>query len=394
MGGENPGEIAQNCREMRMSSAAETIVLPGATPGTSRQLRVFSFGEPGARPKAYIQAGLHADEPPGMMILRELCKLLAAAEAAGQIAGEIVLVPMANPLGVDQALNGAVMGRFDLRTGINFNRAWPDFAGGLADAVRKRIGKNADENVDLVRRELKRRVTALRADSPAMAQRIALARRAFDADLVVDLHSDDESLTYMMAAPEQWDEAKRFAADVGVHSLQPGGGGTGAICFDECFMLPWTALNKEFGDRVPVACQAYTFEMGGVLDVEPKQAARYAQGFLRYLRRIGCVAGGAPRSRGNALEEFEAFEMLDSPAGGIVLYPQALGDWVSPGDVIAEIVDPAAPNLDAPPVQIKAGMKGCVVSRRLSRQVAYGDFVIMLGGHEQPRSGKQKLLID
>lgn len=377
-----------------MPSAAETIALPGAMPGTTRQLRVFNFGQPGARPKAYIQAGLHADEPPGMMILRELCKLLAAAEEAGQILGEIVLVPMANPLGIDQALNSAVMGRFELRTGINFNRGWPDFSNGLADAVRKRIGKDVEENTDLVRRELKRRVAALRADSPAMAQRIALARRAFDADLVVDLHSDDESLTYMMSAPEQWEEAMRFAADVGVHSLQPGGGGTGAICFDECFMQPWVDLHKEFGDRVPVACQAYTFEMGGVLDVEPKQAARYAQGFLRYLRRIGCIEGSAPRSRGNEVEDFKEFEMLDSPAGGILLYPQALGDWVSPGDVIAEIVDPSSPDLDAAPVQIKASMKGCVVSRRLSRQVAFGDFVIMLGGHEKPKSGKQKLLID
>lgn len=377
-----------------MPSAAETILLPGATPGTSRQLRVFSFGDPGARPKAYIQAGLHADEPPGMMVLRELCKLLSAAEESGEIQGEIVVVPMANPLGVDQALNGAVMGRFDLRTGTNFNRAWPDFSAGLAEALRKRLGKDAEENVELVRRELKRRVAALKPESPMMAQRIALARRAFDADLVVDLHSDDESLSYMMATPKQWEEARRFACDVGVHSLQAAGDSSGAICFDECFMLPWVALNKEFGDRVPVACNAYTFEMGGVLDVEPKQAARYAQGFFRYLRRIGCIAGGTPRRSGNEIEEFAEFEMLDSPAGGILLYPQELGEWVSPGDVIAEIVDPSAPDLDAAPVQIKASMKGCVVSRRLSRQVAFGDFVVMLGGHERPKSGKQKSLID
>lgn len=377
-----------------MPSAAETITLPGAMPGTTRQLRVFSFGEPGARPKAYIQAGLHADEPPGMMILRELCKLLSAAEEADQITGEIILVPVANPLGIDQAVNSAIMGRFELRTGTNFNRAWPNFGDGLADSVRKRIGKDAEENVDLVRRELKRRVAALRPENPVMAQRIALTRRAYDADLVVDLHSDDEALTYMMSTPELWDEAKRFAADVGVHSLQPSGNGTGAICFDECFLQPWTDLHKEFGDRVPAACKAFTFEMGGVLDVEPKQAARYAQGFLRYLRRIGCVDGGAPRSRGNEVEEFKEFEMLDSPAGGILLYPQELGDWVSPGDVIAEIIDPMSPDPDSEPMQIKASMKGCIVSRRLSRQVAFGDFVIMLGGHDKPRSGRQKLLID
>lgn len=377
-----------------MPSAAETITLPGAMPGTTRQLRVFSFGAPGARPKAYLQAGLHADEPAGMMVLRELCKLLSAAEDAGQIPGEIVVVPMANPLGVDQAVNSAIMGRYELRTGANFNRAWPNLSDGLADAVRKRIGPDRQENVDLVRRELKRRITALRGESPVMAQRITLARRAYDADLIVDLHCDDEALSYMMSPPDLWDEARRFAADVGVHSLQPSGESDGAHCFDESFLRPWVELHREFGARVPVACKAFTFEMGGVLDVDPKQAARHAQGFLRYLRRIGCVAGGAPRRNGHAVEEFREFEMLDSPAGGILLYRQDLGAWVSPGDVIAEIVDPMSPDPEAEPLRIKASMKGCVVSRRLSRQVAFGDFVIMLAGHDKPKSGRQKALMD
>jgi len=377
-----------------MPSAAETISLPGAMPGTARQLRVFSFGDPGARPKAYLQAGLHADEPAGMMVLRELCKLLAAAEEEGAIKGEVVVVPMANPLGVDQALNSAIVGRFELRTGANFNRAWPDLSIGLADSVRKRIGKNHDENAELIRRELKRRIAALRAESPIMAQRIALARRAYDADLVVDLHCDDEALSYMMAPDELWDEAKRFAADVGVHSLQASGQSSGARCFDECFLTPWQELRREFGDRVPLACQAFTFEMGGVLDVELKRAGRFAQGFFRYLRRIGCVAGAAPKNRPNGLNEFRAFEMLDSPAGGLLLYRQQLGDWVSPGEVLAEIVDPTAPDLDSEPATIKASMKGCIVSRRLSRQVAFGDFVVMLAGHERPASGKSKSLLD
>jgi hypothetical protein len=377
-----------------MPSAAETISLPGAMPGTARHLRVFSFGDPGARPKAYLQAGLHADEPAGMIILRELCKLLAAAEDAGEIKGEVVVVPMANPLGVDQALNSAIMGRFELRTGANFNRAWPDLVTGLAESVRRRVGKEPEENAELVRRELRRRIAGLRAESPVMAQRIALARRAYDADLVVDLHCDDEALSYMMAPDQLWDDARRFAADVGVHSLQPSGEPGSARCFDECFLEPWRALRREFGERMPLACRAFTFEMGGVLDVDPKEAARYAQGFFRYLRRIGCVGGGAPRYRPNGLNEFREFEMLGSPAGGLLLYRQQLGDWVSPGDVLAEIVDPTALDLDSEPAAIKASMKGCVVSRRLSRQVAFGDFVVMLAGHDRPASGKSKALLD
>ncbi len=86
--------------------------------------------------------------------------------------------------------------------------------------------------------------------------------------------------------------------------------------------------------------------------------------------------------------------MLDSPAGGLLLYRQQLGDWVSPGDLLAEIIDPAAPDLDSRPAVIKAGMKGCVVSRRLSRQVAFGDFAVMVAGHERPASGRSKSLLD
>ena len=82
------------------------------------------------------------------------------------------------------------------------------------------------------------------------------------------------------------------------------------------------------------------------------------------------------------------------PAGGLLLYRQQLGDWVSPGDVVAEIVDPTAPDLETKPALVKARMKGCVVSRRLSRQVAFGDFVVMLAGHERPASGKTKSLLD
>ena len=61
--------------------------------------------------------------------------------------------------------------------------------------------------------------------------------------------------------------------------------------------------------------------------------------------------------------------MLDSPAGGLLLYRQQLGDWVSPGDVLAEIVDPTAPDLDSLPAVIKASMKRL---RRLAPAVAPG----------------------
>ncbi|MEZ5600227.1 MAG: hypothetical protein R3F36_04160 [Candidatus Competibacteraceae bacterium] len=48
-----------------MPTATDHLELPAPAPGTRRALRVHRYGTPGARPKAYFQAALHADEIPG-----------------------------------------------------------------------------------------------------------------------------------------------------------------------------------------------------------------------------------------------------------------------------------------------------------------------------------------
>jgi len=64
---------------------------------TQRSISSFHFGTPGSGQKVYIQASLHADELPGMMTAWHLKQKLAALEAEGRLAGEIILVPVANP---------------------------------------------------------------------------------------------------------------------------------------------------------------------------------------------------------------------------------------------------------------------------------------------------------
>ena len=51
----------------------QDIKLEGDFQGTDFNLRVFRFGERRAgAPKIYMHAALHADEPPGMLILHHL----------------------------------------------------------------------------------------------------------------------------------------------------------------------------------------------------------------------------------------------------------------------------------------------------------------------------------
>jgi predicted deacylase len=95
-----------------MPRITEEIALASPSPGTRRSLKVHRYGTPGARPKAYFHAALHADEWPGLLTLNHLIGLLDAADAEGRIAGEIVLLPpLARPDGCRDGKAGRQAGQ-------------------------------------------------------------------------------------------------------------------------------------------------------------------------------------------------------------------------------------------------------------------------------------------
>ncbi|MCP4008796.1 MAG: succinylglutamate desuccinylase/aspartoacylase family protein, partial [Proteobacteria bacterium] len=91
----------------------ETVQLPSASPGTSRQLDFIHYGVAGKGAKAYLQAALHADEIPGLLVIHKLIRLLNLADEKGEISGHIVLAPIANPIGNSQHFLGELAGRYD-----------------------------------------------------------------------------------------------------------------------------------------------------------------------------------------------------------------------------------------------------------------------------------------
>ncbi len=122
--------------------------------GSHKTLTSFHFGSKGSFPKIYLQASLHAEELPGMLVAHHLRALLEAADAAGQLRGEIVLVPVANPIGLAQRLNHKAMGRFELDSAQNFNRHYPDLAKSIEPGLRDALGQDAQANVALVRQAI------------------------------------------------------------------------------------------------------------------------------------------------------------------------------------------------------------------------------------------------
>jgi predicted deacylase len=352
----------------------QRIPVGDGRPGTERHLLVHRYGDPGARPKAYLQAALHADETPALLVAHHLARLLDQADARGEIAGEVVLVPYANPIGLDQIVNRRLSGRFELAGGGNFNRNWPDVFEALCARVEGALGDDAAANVTVVRQAINELLAGLTATSELDRLRLGLARLAADADIALDLHCDDEALMHLYLLAAHWPEGEALAAELGCRAVllaDESGGGS----FDESFATLWTRLAARFPGRpIPAACLAGTVELRGQADVSDALAEPDARALFRALQHHGVVAGdpGPPPAPLCQATRLEACDVVKAPAAGVLSYAVELGQEVRAGDTLAWLVDPAAEDPAAGRQAITARSDGLVLNRRLHKYVVAG----------------------
>jgi len=378
-----------------MPRHSERLPLDHVTPGGRREILVHRYGTPGARPKAYFQASLHADEVPAMLTAQHLLRRLDAAEARGEIVGEVVVVPYANPIGLGQFVNSEHIGRYELGGGGNFNRNWPDLFAPIADSVGAALGDSEAENVAAIRTAMGEHLAACVARDALDGLRLTLARLAFDADLVFDMHCDEAALIYMFLIPDHWPLAADIAAELGCRAVLLAADSGGAS-FDEAFSTPWTRLAAKYPDHpIPAACLATTLELRGQADVTDALAEQDSAALYRGLQRHGVVAGD-PGPLPEALcdaTELDACENLRTPSYGIVTFAVALGEAVRKGDLVARLTDPAG-DPAAPAREIRAGTDGLVLSLRDRLWRFPGEIVAKIAGRELLPGRKPGALLD
>ncbi len=349
------------------------------------ELTSYHFGQPGGR-KAYIQAALHADEVPAMLVAHSLRSRLQLLEQQGRVSGEVVLVPAANPLGLAQVINERPFGRFDLATGINFNRGYPQLGAPLAQALRGKLGHDAAANERLVRQQLRELVAAWQPATDADTLKKALLALAIDADLVLDLHCDNEAALHIYAGSAQVAELEPLARLLRAAALLHTGV-AGGDPFDEACFRPWQELADALGAQapLPLACVAATVELRGEVQVDYGMAAQDADAILRYLALRGIVqlervelppAGCRPTP-------LEGTQRLDAPHAGMLVYLRALGDQVAAGDAIADLVDPASGDVTT----LRAAVDGVFFARLSHRYVIRGMNVGKIAGVHPFREG-------
>jgi hypothetical protein len=363
-----------------MSHRIETVALPAMSPGTQRTLKVHRFGTPGARPKAYLQAALHADELPGMLAAHHLLGLLRDADTRGEITGEIVLVPVANPIGLGQNMLTVHAGARDVRGGGDFNRDWPDLFEDLRERVESQLGGDEAANVRVIRAALADKIAVMPNTDELSALCQILMGFAYDADIVLDLHCDDEALQHVYMMPQHWPAGSDLAAEIGA-AICLLCDDSGLFCFDETFSLPFTKLRKALGDRfpIPAACFAATVEFRGQSDVFDELAEADADALFRFLQRRGLIAGDAgPLPAACKARKLEFAEMVEVPVPGIVAYKVELGEHVEGGDLVAEIVDPLADDPASARTPIRTRYGGLVLTRCLKKLASPGDTIMMI----------------
>ena len=374
-----------------MKRNTERVALQASSTGTHRLLVFHRYGEAGkGGRKAYLQAALHADETPGLLVLHHLLRLLDEAAAAEAITGEIVVVPYANPIGLDQNINGYHLGRHHLGGGGNFNRNWIDLTETVANAIEGQLGEDPEKNVALIRTILRvaiaEQLETLEPDRlgvDLIHYRLMLAREAVDSDLVLDLHCDLEALMHLFLTPVHWPEARDVAAELGCRAVLLAEDSGGAS-FDEAFSTPWIKLAARFPRHpIPPACVSGTVELRGRSDVSDSLAEADAAALFRILQRRGFVAGDPGPLPELACEatRLDAVDVLRAPATGVIAYKVALGDRVRKGEVIAEIVDPAADPSSAR-TPIVARNNGLILSRHVQFYVTRGTSIAKVVGRE------------
>ena len=363
-----------------MARRTETIALTPASPGTERSLTVFRFGAPGARPKAYLQASLHANELPGGLAAHHLIALLDRAE----VTGEVVVVPAANPVGLAQFVLRGHIGRYDGASGENFNRAYPAIAETVIERVDGRLGPDAAANGRLIQAAMAEAAAGLAPQRELDSLRFALIRLAADADVVLDMHCDSEAELYLYVGEDLWPDAADLAAELGAVAtlLAIDSGGNS---FDEAFSLPWWKLKQRFGDEfpIPLGCLSATIELRGAGDVSDTLAERDAAALFRFLQRRGFVAGdpGQAPALVHPATPLAGCDVVRAPVPGIVIYRRDLGAIVRAGEVIAEIVDQTA-DPAAARTPVRSRVDGRLFTRAKHRWAWPGKTIAKVAGAE------------
>jgi hypothetical protein len=345
----------------------------------------FSGIQPGHT--VYVQANLHGAEIAGNPVIVRLLNFFKGLEA-NQLRGELRLVPVCNPLGVNTRAHHFSSGRFNPYDGRDWNRIFWDFEQDAPD-LEGFARQYRDADIGTIQRAYRDMILAAFAHELAALEspvgvpvyqryRTRLQQLALDADIVLDLHtSANQGLVYVYYFRDRTPAIPYLGVDFAILLDRFDGN-----AFDEAFINPWLALESTFavlGRSLRFDIEAWTLELGSASRLMPLAVERGFQGILNYLRhkrvltdQPAQVHPEVPLGQASQLTKYFATQ------GGFVQPQVTLGTWVQTGDPLYDLLSlPKAGQLPHT-CTVHAQQSGLVYDLAWNQAVNEGEYVLAI----------------
>ncbi|MEM7757196.1 MAG: succinylglutamate desuccinylase/aspartoacylase family protein [Cyanobacteria bacterium P01_A01_bin.40] len=351
--------------------------------GDVLSLQVYKFI--GDRPgkKAYIQSNLHGSEIVGNGVIQQLIAYLMALDPS-QLQGEIWLVPVCNPLGVNQRSHFFSTGRFDSYNGQNWNRIFWDYEKEVLD-LTEFAQSQISNSPEVIRQNYLAKIMQAWEQELARINRpcsVPLSRQyryqlqslCLDADYVIDIHSSsNQAIDYTFGFKERMKSAKYLLLDFGILMDEYDGD-----AFDEAFLKPWLALEQELanlGREIKFDIESWTLELGAGMAMNPDSVAKGFAGIKNYLAYKQMLSDKVTSTEISLVSKLN-INSYYAPTGGMVQSRLNLKTKVLPGDQIYQLLSFNKQGTTPEIISVRAETSGIVFDVSTNECVNQGEYVM------------------
>lgn len=381
-----------------MLPVISTIPLRQMASGDVLSLQVYKFIGATTGKKVYIQSNLHGAEIVGNAVIHHLIEFLSTLDNTDFI-GEIWLLPVCNPMGVNQRSHHFSSGRYCTYEAKDWNRIFWDYEkdiSKISSQEENQLLAFAKSQLDLQAETIRNNfLDAIKQRFVKLSEKInsnngvpnttkfgyKLQSLSLDADYLIDIHSStNQGLNYLYYFGNREESAKYFLLDFGILLDEYDGD-----AFDEAFIKPWLALEECFvqlGRTIKFDVEAWTLELGRGMEIIPDSVTKGVRGVKNYLKQKGVLSQNIKLDDVLQINHEMSFKRRSNvtkyyaSAGGMINSRVALGAEVKAGEKLYQILSFNKQGQLPTMVDVFAHRDGFVYDICINQAVNEGEFVL------------------
>jgi predicted deacylase len=373
-----------------MKPQIQLINLQTLASGDKLELKIYKFLGKNKGKKTYIQANLHGAEIVGNIVIYELINFLSGLSDE-QLEGEIWLVPVCNPTGVNQRYSFFSTGRYNPYDGYNWNRIFwdyldekPDLDSFVFENINEKKNIIEQKYFNLIKTNFQVKLSKInpnRSISFSEHYRNTLQSLSLNSHYVIDIHSASIlAIDYLYCFCSREASADYFLFDYAILMNKYDG-----YAFDEAFLNPWLVLEKKFaqqGRNIRFEVESWTLELGAGMVANPESVNQGISGIKNYLvaKNMLKLNREAQRKQTKFIPK-NKIKSYYAPQGGIIRHRLPLNTRVNQGDILYQILSFNKQEELPTIMEIKSADQGVIFDVSTNETVSQGEYVLGIFPH-------------